>query len=325
MTSVRNYVTRKPKDKFKILTFCTHERYETTLCKTGHEFYSLSTSKKWDGEIPDNYHIMDKTNFIPSGYDLILSQSRFGQFEFASRLNQRLRLPIITLEHTVPTPDLSKIHLDKMCSMVGDVNVFISNYSAKVWSDLGIKNSVNVIEHCVDTDVFKPTDEPKDSYILTVANQFKYRDYCLNYSLWESVKRRCVYPMVVVGAGNEDIGFLEAKDTNELVSYYNNAAIYLNTTSHSTIPMSLLEAMSCGCAIITTGTCGIPEFIQDGVNGLVANTEEEVLQCIYNLKDKELRKTLGSNARQTILDRCNENRFIAEWNEIFQKTYEASL
>ena len=40
MSSIIRGATRTPVEKLNILTFPTHERYETMLCKTGHNFYA---------------------------------------------------------------------------------------------------------------------------------------------------------------------------------------------------------------------------------------------------------------------------------------------
>ena len=70
----------KGKSKYNILTFPTHERYETQLCKTGHDFYSFryDNCKEWDDNYakrPDNYYILPK-NSVLSGldFDLILNK-----------------------------------------------------------------------------------------------------------------------------------------------------------------------------------------------------------------------------------------------------------
>jgi len=64
-------------EKYRILTFPTHERYETQLCKTGHEFYSLNLQnmKKWNSEqtpVPTNYHILPENQLCSFlDYDFI--------------------------------------------------------------------------------------------------------------------------------------------------------------------------------------------------------------------------------------------------------------
>ena len=40
MSSILRASTRKPDEKLNILTFPTHERYETGLAKTEHNFYA---------------------------------------------------------------------------------------------------------------------------------------------------------------------------------------------------------------------------------------------------------------------------------------------
>jgi hypothetical protein len=95
---------------YNILTFPTHERYESQLAKTGHNFYSfnIKNGKKWNKEqidTPKNYHILPEgyiCEYIP--YDFILVQSKFWQYQAAQQINQTLMLPIIVLEHTLPTP-----------------------------------------------------------------------------------------------------------------------------------------------------------------------------------------------------------------------------
>ena len=331
MTNVVNYIRRKPKQKLNILTFPTHLRYETELAKTGHNFYAAYVK----GMPPvedyglENYHLMPHNQFYPyDRYDLILSQNRFGQFGLAAQVNEKLQVPIITLEHTVPTVDLDQHTLHSMGKMVGDVNVFITNYSNEAWSKFGIRKNNNVIHHSVDTETFKPRTERIGKYVLTVANDYKARDYCLNYNMWKEINDSGGHLMKVIGNNSNDINdtFISEGDSEKLAVSYSECQAYLNTTRDSPMPMSLLEAMACECPIVTTDTCGISEFIQDGVNAIVANTSEEASNGLSKLAgDPEYAKKLGRAARETILEKCSSDRFVREWNEIFTKTYEASL
>ena len=312
-------------EKYNILTFPTHERYETQLCKTGHNFYSfhLPNLKKWNYEqlpIPSNYHILPESivsEFI--GYDFILVQSKYWQYQVAQQINQKLNIPIICLEHTLPTPQtLSKDQIQSMMNMVGNVNVFISKFSMDAWK---INYNSVVIHHGIDTEMFKPNDKQKLDHVLTVANDFVNRDYCLNYSGWQRVTSKLKTRLVGDTKGLSK----SASSTDELVNEYNSCGVYFNSSTLSPIPTSLLEAMSCGCAVVSTATCMIPEIIQNGVNGYISNDEQELEQYITKiLSDKDLQKTLGENARKTILENFSESAFINKWNEIFDITYEVS-
>jgi glycosyltransferase involved in cell wall biosynthesis len=313
----------KRKEKYNILTFPTHERYETELCKTDHNFYSLNVKgmKSWNAQqtpVPINYHILPQDqlcNYLD--YDFILVQSKFGQFQLAQNINQQLSLPIICLEHTLPTPQtMQKDQIDQMKNMRGDINVFISDFSKRAWGIDGI-----VVHHGLDCKTFCPKDVTKNRNVLTVANDFINRDYCLNYSGWKRVTKDL--DVKVVG---DTKGFSEpAKSIEELVKEYNSCSVYFNSSTISPIPMSLLEAMSCGCAVVSTATCMIPEVIKNGENGYISNDEKELRKYLENvINDENLRKKLGDNARKTITEMFSEEKFVSQWNKIFDNVYEDS-
>lgn len=318
-------VNNSKKDKYKILTFPTHERYETELCKTGHDFYSFSLgngqSKKWNTEqlpIPENYHILPENAVVSISYDFILVQSKYWQYQIAQQINNDLHIPVIVLEHTLPTPNIPKNSIELMRTMVGDINIFISEYSMRQWR---INTNATVIYHGIDSDIFKPIDTQKEEHILTVANDFVNRDYCLNYSGWKRITNGLKTKLV-----GDTMGLsVPASSTHELVMEYNKCQIYLNTSTLSPIPTSLLEAMSCGCAVVSTATCMIPEVIKNGVNGFISNNEDELRNYIDILsKDAGLRNKLGMQAQQTIKDMFPCDQFIKKWNKVFDTIYEVS-
>lgn len=309
------------KKKFNILTFDTHERYQTQQCKTGHNFFSFQYDgcKEWDknyAQVPSNYFQLPK-NTLAGGidFDFILSHSKFGQFQMAYKINQSLRLPMISLEHTLPIPNWPQNQLDGFRSMTGDINVFISEYSTGKWN-MNCDN--RVIHHSVDTKSFKPSEVERKSHVLSVANDFINRDYCLNYSGWQRITKDL--PVRVVG---NTPGLSEAaKDTDDLIREYQESSVFLNTSTISPVPMSLLEAMSCGCAVVSTATCMIPEIIENGINGYLSNDENELRSYTEELlSNQDLCKSMGEKARQTIIDRFSEENFINNWNETFDLAY----
>lgn len=321
------HVTNRDRpEKYNILTFASHERYETQLCKTGHNFYSFNKPewKKWNESqvsIPSNYHVLPTNRLYEHiEYDFILAQNRFSQLQFANSLSPLLHIPIISLEHTLPTPAThSPDQLNAMRSIPSDINVFISEHSRAEWN---IHNNSHIIHHGIDSEIFKPVvGYDKEKYILTVANDFINRDFCLNYSGWQRVTSGT--PTRLVG---DTKGISQpAASIEELIEEYNTCCVYFNSTTISPIPMSLLEAMSCGCAVVSTATGMIPSIIENGINGFISNDETELRQYIKQLmNDDELRIKVGRNARNTILSMFSEEEFIKNWNNIFNIVYEVS-
>ncbi len=323
--SIIESVDAPKREKYNILTFPTHERYESQLCKTGHNFYSFSIdgNKEWNKKQtkpPENYYILPKNQLPPFiDIDFILVQSKFWQYQMCQRILQQIPVPVIVLEHTLPTPQtIDEQHIEQMRSMIGNVNIFISEFSANAWH---INGDSHVLYHGVDCETFKPTSVEKQDHILTVANDFKKRDFCLNYSGWERITQGMKTKLIGEENGPNSI---VCDNVDDLTREYNSCQIYLNTTTLSPIPMSLLEAMACGCAVVSTATCMIPEVIQNGINGYISNDEEELKSFIKNLQEsEELRKKIGENARTTIQNMFSEEDFIHNWNSVFDKVYEA--
>jgi glycosyltransferase involved in cell wall biosynthesis len=300
--------------KLNILTFNTHERYQTQLSKTGHDFYCFNYEggKDWfknHAPMPDNHYQLPQNSVYPSiSLDLILVQSKFGQFQMAQNINRRLQLPVVVLEHTLPHLNWPDEHTRQFGQMQGNRNVFITEYSRQKWSIPG-----EVVYHSIDTELFKPAGDPKPQ-VLTVAHDFIKRDYALNYQGWE----RITNGLNRVVVGDTDGLSKAAESVDDLVKQYQESLVYVNPSTLSPVPTSMLEAMSCGCAVVSTNTCDIPNIIKHGENGFLSNDEGELRGYIEQLfADPELAKKMGQAARETILEKFSEERFINEWNNIF--------
>jgi len=324
ISSITRAATLSSSDPLNILTFVTHERYEPNLCKTGQNFYAYTGdfAREWNtnySPIPDNYCIFDKKldgKQIPIhlDIDLIISQNILVHFEIAKNISDLLNVPIINIHHTLPPPEWTADHLEKLSSRAGDIDVYITDYNRKVWG-LNPQKS-KVIYHGIDSSFWKPDKKiKKGKYALSVVNDWINRDWCCGYNIWQQVTAGI--PTKAVG---DTPGLsLPAKSLEDLRSNYNSCGLFVNTSTYSPTPMSLLEAMSCGCAVVSTATCAIPEIIENGVNGFITNDPAEMKEYITQvLNDDELRDKLGKNARQTILDKFSIKRFADEWNELFK-------
>lgn len=306
---------------YNILTFPTHERYESNLAQTGHNFYAWRQPdiKDWNATyapVPENYILL--AGQFPPGvqFDFILSQNKFGQFQVAHQLSEQLHLPLISLEHTLPVEQWPQEKKDYLRKMRGHINVFISEYSQKKWGFEG-EDSI-VVHHGINTEVFRPYEAvERKPVILSVVNDWINRDYFCGYSFWRSATANIPKSQLrVIGATP---GLSEpAKSVDELVYEYRSCQIFCNTSLVSPVPTALLEAMSCGVACISTATCMIPEIIQHGKNGILVNSPEEMSQQLRRLlNEPDLCRELGNNARRTILERFSLESFVDKWNGVF--------
>ena len=132
---IQRAIKPKSKEKLDILCFDTHERCQSQMAKTGHNFYSFryKDCKVWNtafADIPENYHPISEL-YTDIDFDFILSQSKFGQLQISKQIQQQLGLPIVHLEHTIPTSNYTQEQLEMFKSIWGDYNVFISEYAKK--------------------------------------------------------------------------------------------------------------------------------------------------------------------------------------------------
>ena len=321
VSSLTRAATRQDGEPLNILTFVTHERYERNLCKTGHNFYSLTGDgiRSWNTQyapIPKTYHILPPTttDVVPLSldFDAVLCQNVMAHYEMASSICSYLQLPMINLWHILPPIDWDDEQFQFFSNLSGDVDVFISDYNRKKWG----RNESNslVLYHGVDTDFWKPVaSSERKQRMMSVVNDWVNRDWCCGYKIWERVARGL--PCHVVG---DTPGLSQPAESLEALRLdYSESQIFVNTSTHSPVPCSLLEAMACECAVVSTATCLIPEIIENGVNGFCTNDEDELKKYMTELlNDAELCKKLGKAARKTIEEMFGMDRFVSEWNNV---------
>jgi glycosyltransferase involved in cell wall biosynthesis len=90
--------------------------------------------------------------------------------------------------------------------------------------------------------------------------------------------------------------------------------VFLLPSVWENCPYACLEAMAAGRAIVATNQGGLPEIIEDGVNGLLANSGDArsyLAQLDRVITDGVLRTRLGAAARASVVQRLSDVR-VAE-------------
>lgn len=316
--------TRDNTKPLNIVVGMAHERYEPYLAKTGHNFFSIikeGETKTWNTQyapIPENYHIFRSDKFPQYvDVDLLISHNPFVHIPILHNLRGAADIPLLNVFHTMPSPGWQRRHTEyyKQLFDVCQHHVSISEHNRDAWF---IDDHHSVIYHGIDTEQFALGTDKKP-IVLTVANDFINRDWALGYNLWKTIVSQSIPYRVVGNTPGLSVG---SKNVAETIAHDQEAMIYLNTTLASPIPMSVLEAMSCGCAVVSTDNCALPYFIEHENTGFIfpANQPHKFVQCIRHLlANPNEAIEIGLRARKRVQELCSMTRFVDEWNALIQK------
>ena len=82
--------------------------------------------------------------------------------------------------------------------------------------------------------------------------------------------------------------------------------------------LSLLEAMSAGCAVVSTEVGGMSNIVLDGFNGLLIRpNQRDLFDALIELIDNPgLRDELGRHARETVQASFSYDRWKSRWSSV---------
>lgn len=267
--------------------------------------------------------------------DLVHSNS-LSMGRMVGRIASRLPMPC-----TVHLRDI--IRLNK--TAVADLNnsaglIAVSNATKRFHTELGISSDkLKVIYNGVDTEVFRPAPPAgtlrqelglSDSAVLIanigqiclrkgqtvlaqagalLAKEFPDANYLFigqrHSQKQESIEYEKSIRQIFRNAGIENrlfcLGFRE-----DVPAILNQIDLLVHTARQEPLGRVLLEAASCGKAIVATEVGGTAEILEDGISAiLVPHDDLDSLKAAVRrmLTDSELRILLGQQARKSVIEK----------------------
>ena len=101
------------------------------------------------------------------------------------------------------------------------------------------------------------------------------------------------------------MGWKISPQDENLSEWYRVADIFVLPSFSEGKPIAIYEAMASECAIIASNVNGIPEQVENGVNGFLikpGNTEDIMKKMIYLLKNRDILGKMKRRSRELIFE-----------------------
>ena len=120
-----------------------------------------------------------------------------------------------------------------------------------------------------------------------------------------------------------NVEFLGQLNAEEIASFYNNARmVVFATRCYEGFPTVLLEAMSHGLPVVCSRIGGLPEIVEDGVNGLLyeSGNANELADRIRTLwEDAALSEKMGDKGRKKLEEKYDAEKLMDRLIGIYEK------
>jgi glycosyltransferase involved in cell wall biosynthesis len=246
-------------------------------------------------------------------------------------------IKLIATQHGMPEPAGNKATYANRAISRGNFHLLSRYFTKTVAVSTDVKNhllkeysfhenSIESIHNGIEIpEVTLPRKNTTDFVIGSSGRLFPVKDYPLmveiaaaiaategegvHFELAGEGPERPVIESLIQRYGLHDRFILKGHQ-DDMDTFYRGIDLYLNTSIHEGIPMTILEAIARGIPVVAPAVGGICEIITDGVEGFLIesrNPEAFAEKCLLLWKDKELRERMSKAAR----DRT-ESSFSAE-------------
>jgi colanic acid/amylovoran biosynthesis glycosyltransferase len=262
---------------------------------------------------------------------------------------QKLGIPMVVSFHGIdaaPAMLGNKEYADKIQEVIGYAKavIIVSPHFIDTLNLSRFSHKVHLIPYGTDEQKFVPAETPgRDTIVIQHVGRLVAKKGVpdLITAFGALCSRYHNLELRIVGDGPEmpvcrdlvdqlnlgdKVSLLGSKSHEIVVEQMKDADIYvLNSRTDDKgdmegLPNSILEAMSMEKPVISTYHAGIPQAIQDGVNGLlVKERDNEGLAAALEklIQDGDMRRRLGFEARKTIVANFSANSMETKIQSVF--------
>jgi N-acetyl-alpha-D-glucosaminyl L-malate synthase BshA len=272
-------------------------------------------------------------------------------------LRQNRRLPFITTLHgtdiTLVGLDHSYLPITRFGIDESDGVTAISNYlREKTIQEFHPEKPIQVIPNFVNCDVYMPLDEaartagraryaePGEKLLVHLSNFRPVKRTADVIRIFSRIAKEVPARLLMIGDGpdrsaaewiahrkgiQDRVHFLGKQSTvSEILPL---ADLLLMPSEQESFGLVALEAMACRVPTIATRVGGVPELIEDGVNGRllpVGDVEGMAGAAVELLSDPSRFQTMAETARRTAQSRYCASKIVPLYERFYQEILDGS-
>ena len=230
--------------------------------------------------------------------------------------------------------------LKELFCLVDKVHCVAKEMERRMITDFGLDNAKSFVnEPAIHLDRFKFRQKaPLTNTLVIITNGrlVSLKGYIFSLlAVKQLISEGVKLEYRIIGSGVEEdnilfyinrlkltnhVRLLGAIEPNEVVKEVSKADIYVACTLNEGLSNAVIEAMAVGTPVITTNVNGMPELVDNGINGIVVNAFSDIE--IYNgikrlINDSDLYMRFSMQGRKKVEEKFD----IRRQNKIFIEEY----
>ncbi|HSZ14030.1 MAG TPA: glycosyltransferase [Solirubrobacteraceae bacterium] len=204
----------------------------------------------------------------------------------------------------------------------------ISSWNRERLRELGL--DAELIPPGIDLETFRPRADVRrrEDMVLALGRSNPLKNLPLTLDAWRALARSpqeeeraeggrraelCLFGIEPELATDEGMRYVESPSDEQVNELFNEATVFVQTSSHEGFALPPLEAMATGGAVVCTDAHGNRDFCVDGENCLMPEPNPAAVSAALArlLGDAELRERLGRAGMETAQDYTWERRIDA--------------
>ena len=261
-----------------------------------------------------------------------------------------VKLKVVTTLHgtdvTIVGQDRSYLPITRWSIDQSDAVTAVSKYLKDVTvREFGVQRQIHVVPNFVDTRLYRPGGlsafartlaRPEEALLVHVSNFRPVKRIRDVLGIFERVQRRTPARLLLIGDGpDRSIAEKLAREGgfSDKTTFLGNVAaietilpaakLLLLPSDAESFGLAALEAMACGVPVIGTAAGGLPEVVEDGVEGFlrpVGDVEGMAAGAMRLIEDDALWQRFSAAARRRAEHEFPTEGLVSRYRELYEET-----